>query len=79
MLKKFNIRVIDEGTGISAKDMPHIFEPFYSTKEAATGTGLGLAAVYGIITNHNGQIEVEKTSIQGTTFKVTLPQNEQKI
>jgi two-component system NtrC family sensor kinase len=77
--KQAIIRVIDEGTGISIKDMPHIFEPFYSTKEAATGTGLGLAAVYGIITNHNGHIEVEKTSIHGTTFKVTLPQNEQKI
>jgi two-component system NtrC family sensor kinase len=73
------LRVIDEGTGISEKDMPHIFEPFYSTKEAATGTGLGLAVVYGIVANHNGLIEVEKTSVQGTTFKVSLPQNEQKI
>jgi two-component system NtrC family sensor kinase len=76
--KQATIRIIDEGTGISEKDMPHIFEPFYSTKEAATGTGLGLAVVYGILANHNGHIEVEKTSIQGTTFKITLPQNEQK-
>lgn len=73
------LRVIDEGTGISEKDMPHIFEPFYSTKEAATGTGLGLAVVYGIVATQNGHIEVEKTSIQGTTFKVSLPQNGQKI
>lgn len=69
------IRVVDEGTGISKKDLPHIFEPFYSTKEASTGTGLGLAVVYGIVANHNGQVEVEKTSDKGTTFKVTLPQN----
>lgn len=71
------IRIADEGIGISDKDLPHIFEPFYTTKEASTGTGLGLAVVYGIITNHKGKVEVEKTSNQGTTFKITLPQNEQ--
>lgn len=70
------LRIIDEGTGISNKDLPHIFEPFYSTKEAANGTGLGLAVTYGIITNHKGKIEVENTSNQGTTFKVVLPKNE---
>ena len=73
------IRIIDEGTGISDKDLPHIFEPFYSTKEASNGTGLGLAVAYGIITNHKGKIEVEKTSNQGTTFKVVLPKNEQFV
>ncbi|MDR3628292.1 MAG: HAMP domain-containing sensor histidine kinase [Ignavibacteriaceae bacterium] len=77
--KQAIIRIIDEGTGISEKDLPHIFEPFFSTKEAATGTGLGLAVVYGIVANHNGHIDVEKTSIQGTTFKITLPQNGHKI
>jgi two-component system NtrC family sensor kinase len=73
------LRVIDEGSGISQKDLPHIFEPFYSTKEShaarAKGTGLGLAVVYGIITQHNGKVEVEKTSSSGTTFLVTLPIN----
>jgi two-component system NtrC family sensor kinase len=73
------IRIIDEGSGISEKDLPHIFEPFYTTKEStaggAKGTGLGLAVVYGIITQHNGKVEVEKTSPAGTTFLVTLPQN----
>jgi len=69
-------RITDEGTGITDKDLPHIFEPFYSTKEASTGTGLGLAVVYGIITNHKGKVEIEKTSPQGTTFKIVLPQNE---
>lgn len=66
------LRVIDEGTGISDKDLPHIYEPFYSTKEAANGTGLGLAVAYGIITHHKGKLEVEKTSVRGTTFKITL-------
>ncbi len=70
------IRIIDEGTGISEKDLPHIFEPFYSTKETTKGTGLGLAVVYGIITNHNGHIGVENTSLKGTTFKIILPKNE---
>jgi two-component system, NtrC family, sensor kinase len=70
------IRIIDEGTGISSKDLPHIFEPFYSTKDASKGTGLGLAVAYGIIANHAGTIEVEKTSLKGTTFKITLPLNE---
>lgn len=71
------IRIIDEGSGIAEKDLPFIFEPFYSTKEASFGTGLGLAVVYGIISNHNGKIEIEKTSNEGTTFKLVLPQNEQ--
>jgi two-component system, NtrC family, sensor kinase len=67
------IKIIDQGTGILEKDLPNIFEPFYSTKEASKGTGLGLAVVYGIINNHGGQVVVEKTSPQGTTFKITLP------
>ncbi len=67
------IRIIDEGSGISEKDLPHIFEPFYTTKSDAKGTGLGLAVAYGIIEHHKGKIEVEETSLKGTTFKVTLP------
>lgn len=71
------IRIIDEGAGISEKDLPYIYEPFYSTKEASSGTGLGLAVAYGIITKHDGKIEVEKTSHEGTTFKIVLPLNKQ--
>ena len=67
------IRIKDEGTGISSKDLPHIFEPFYSTKEASKGTGLGLAVVYGIISNHSGHVLVENTSTKGTIFKINLP------
>ncbi len=67
------IRIKDDGTGISEKDLPHIFEPFYSTKEAPKGTGLGLAVTYGIINHHYGNINVENTSPEGTTFKIKLP------
>jgi len=68
-----NIRVMDQGCGIAEKDLPHIFEPFYSTKEAVRGTGLGLSVVYGIIHGHAGNVEVEKTSPNGTTILITLP------
>ena len=70
------IRISDEGVGIADKDLPHIFEPFYTTKEASKGTGLGLSIVYGIISHHNGFVEVENTSPSGTTFKITLPLKE---
>jgi two-component system NtrC family sensor kinase len=69
------IRVSDCGFGISAKDLPYIFEPFYTTKEISKGTGLGLSIVYGIVNQHKGKIEVEETSINGTTFKISLPAN----
>ena len=67
------IRVSDTGTGIQEKDLQHIFEPFFTTKETGKGTGLGLAVVYGIIKQHKGNIEVEKTSATGTTFKISIP------
>ncbi len=67
------IKIIDEGTGIPEKDIEHIFEPFYSTKEASKGTGLGLSVTYGIITYHKGELKVESTSAKGTCFKIILP------
>jgi len=70
------IRVIDEGCGIAEKDIDNIFEPFYTTKTNSKATGLGLAVVYGIVQSHKGKIEVEKTSPEGTTFKITLPLNQ---
>lgn len=70
------IRIKDKGDGISQKDLPYIFEPFYTTKDSMKGTGLGLSVVYGIIKVHNGKIEVEETSENGTTFKITLPINQ---
>jgi len=70
------LRITDQGDGISQKDLPFIFEPFYTTKDAMKGTGLGLSVVYGIIKVHNGKIEVENTSENGTTFKIILPINQ---
>ncbi len=61
----------DTGPGISAQDLPRVFDPFYTTKEK--GTGLGLAVVYGIVTRHNGRIEVKSPPEGGTQMVIVLP------
>ncbi|MFI5237215.1 MAG: sensor histidine kinase, partial [Ignavibacteriales bacterium] len=66
------IKISDNGTGISKEDLPRIFEPFYSTK-GQKGTGLGLAVIWGIIDNHDGTINVESEVGKGTTFTILLP------
>jgi two-component system NtrC family sensor kinase len=68
-----NLEVIDNGIGISEKDQPHIFEPFYSTKHESSGIGLGLAIVHGIIENHKGMIRVTSSPGKGTKFKIIFP------
>jgi signal transduction histidine kinase len=65
--------VIDDGPGISAEVLPHIFEPFFSTKGPGDGTGLGLSVVYGIIEDHGGFISVESELGKGSRFSVFLP------
>jgi predicted ATPase/signal transduction histidine kinase len=67
------ISVRDSGAGIRPEDLEHIFEPFFSTKPAAEGTGLGLPVSYGIIAGHGGAITCSSTLGQGTTFTVSLP------
>ncbi|MHC1773866.1 MAG: sensor histidine kinase [Lentimicrobium sp.] len=67
------IEIADNGTGISEEDLPHVFEPFFSTKENASGIGLGLAIVHGIIQNHKGKTEVVSERGKGTTIFITLP------
>jgi two-component system NtrC family sensor kinase len=68
---KFEIK--DNGVGIDPEDIPHIFEPFFSAKGKASGIGLGLAIVHGIVQSHNGKIEVDSELGKGTTISITLP------
>lgn len=65
--------VEDTGQGIAERDLPHIFEAFYTTKPAVTGIGLGLFVSEGIIRGHRGRIDVESTPGQGSRFIVRLP------
>jgi PAS domain S-box-containing protein len=67
------IHVVDTGSGISKQVKPHIFEPFYTTKERGKGTGLGLSVVYGVMDNHRGFVQVDSEPGYGTTFSVYLP------
>ncbi len=65
--------IADTGTGISPKDAEHIFEPFYTTKSAGKGIGLGLSIVSRIIEHHRGEIHLQSKPGQGTTFTIKLP------
>ena len=69
----------DSGSGINESARTSIFDPFFTTKEVGKGTGLGLSISYGIISNHNGKIEIADTGPQGTTFKVILPTEDSPI
>jgi signal transduction histidine kinase len=64
--------VADTGKGIAPEFLPHIFDPFFSTKGEG-GTGLGLSVSYGIIKNHHGEIRVDSMVGVGTTFTIELP------
>jgi two-component system NtrC family sensor kinase len=66
------VRVQDDGCGIPRSQIPHLFEPFATTK-GPKGTGLGLAVTWGIVDNHNGSISVESEVDVGTTFIVRIP------
>jgi signal transduction histidine kinase len=67
------VRVVDDGTGMSPETLAEIFAPFYTTKEAGHGSGLGLMVVKGIIEEHGGRIEVESAPGDGTEFAIWLP------
>ncbi|MEP6590448.1 MAG: PAS domain S-box protein [Gemmatimonadota bacterium] len=67
------LRVSDTGVGISPDDIARIFEPFFTTKPVGKGTGLGLATVFGIVSQHNGAVSVQSNVDQGATFEVFLP------
>ncbi len=67
------ILIKDSGDGISEDTLKNIFDPFFTTKEVGKGTGLGLSISYGIIQEHQGEIEVVESSPAGTTFRMKLP------
>ena len=69
------VEVADTGTGIPAKILGKIFEPFFSTKEVGKGTGLGLSTVYGIIKQTGGFVYVDSVENKGATFRIFLPRH----
>ena len=71
--KQISLIVVDTGVGMSGGEMKQIFIPFFTTKAVGQGTGLGLAVVHGIVTNHGGTIEVNSGIGKGTRFEVRFP------
>ncbi len=67
----------DSGCGMSKETLKHIFDPFYTTKGLALGTGLGLATIYGIVAQNNGFITVDSEPGVGTIFRIHLPRFEE--
>ena len=67
------VRVADTGIGIPAQDLPHIFEPFFTSKPSGEGSGLGLMVAKGIVGDHGGSIEVTSRIGEGTEFRLLFP------
>jgi signal transduction histidine kinase len=72
------IVVTDDGPGILPEHRPHIFDPFYSARQAGRGLGLGLSKCWRIVGLHHGRIEVQSEPGQGACFTITLPWRQPK-
>jgi signal transduction histidine kinase len=68
------IAIRDDGPGIRPEERRHLFDPYYSARQAGRGLGLGLSKAWRIITNHGGRIEVESRPGQGAAFSIVLPE-----
>jgi len=71
--REIEITISDTGTGIAAADLPHVFTPFFTTKPAGRGSGLGLVVAQDIVADHGGQLDVTSAVDRGTTFTIRLP------
>ena len=67
------IRISDTGVGIKSEDIKRIFDAFFTTKDSVKGVGLGLSVCYGFIQDHGGDITVDSSPDEGTSFLITLP------
>jgi signal transduction histidine kinase len=73
---EIQIAVADDGQGIPERDLPRIFEPFFTSKEAGTGNGLGLMVAKGIVKDHGGSMKVKSKQGHGTEFRILLPRGD---
>lgn len=73
------LEITDTGQGIPKSTRSRIFEPFFTTKPEGEGTGMGLPVSYGIVSRHGGQIEVESEVGEGTTFRIVLPKEAERV
>lgn len=75
--EEVELEISDEGCGMDAETRQRIFDPFFTTKATGRGTGLGLAMVFSIISNHAGRIEVQSRPGEGSLFRILIPRTKQ--